>query len=184
MDPLLLGLFAIVVLAGIVSIELALSIAIVEIVAGMLVENAWSVDTASHAWLPFLAGIGSVTLTFLAGAETDAEAMRKTWKASLSIGGLSFLAPFLGAWSFSYLVLGWTWNAALIAGVALSTTSVAVVYVVLVESGLTRTDSGKLILSACFITDLGTALALSFLFVQPNAYILVMGAVWRSPSWP
>jgi hypothetical protein len=41
-------------------------------------------------------------------------------------------------------------------GVARSTTSVAVVYAVTVETGLNREDIGKLILTACFVTDLGT----------------------------
>jgi Kef-type K+ transport system membrane component KefB len=113
-------------------------------------------------------------LTFLAGAEIDPVAMRKTWKASASIGLVSFLAPFLSAWAFTYLILDWTWAASLLAGVALSTTSVAIVYVVLIETGASKTPTGKLILSACFITDLGTALTLSVLFVRPNEYIFLL----------
>jgi Kef-type K+ transport system membrane component KefB len=115
-----------------------------------------------------------VVLTFLAGAEIDPVAMRKTWKASVSIGVISFLSPFLAAWAFALFVLGWGWNASLLTGVALSTTSVAIVYVVLVETGTSRTPTGKLILSACFVTDLGTALALSLLFVRPNDYIFLL----------
>ena len=53
-----------------------------------------------------------------------------------------------------------------LAGVAMSTTSVAVVYAVMVETGLNRHDLGKLILAACFITDLGTVLALGGLFAS------------------
>jgi len=113
-------------------------------------------------------------LTFLAGAEIDPVAMRRTWRASTSIGLLSFLAPFLAAWAFTAEVLRWSPTASLLAGVALSTTSVAVVYVVLVETGASTTPTGKLILSACFITDLGTALALSVLFVRPNEYIFLL----------
>jgi len=67
-------------------------------------------------------------------------------------------------------VLGWTLKASLIAGTALSTTSLAVVYAVLVETGLNSTRIGKLIMSACFVTDMGTALALSAIFVKPNAW--------------
>ena len=61
----------------------------------------------------------------------------------------------------------------MLAGVALSTTSVAVVYVVLVEAGKSKTETGKLILSSCFVTNLGTAIALSGLFITPN-YLIVL----------
>ena len=66
-----------------------------------------------------------------------------------------------------------TLKAALIAGTALSTTSLAVVYAVLVETGLNSTRVGKLIMSACFVTDLGTAVALSAIFIKPNAWFPV-----------
>jgi len=167
-------LLALAVSAALISIKLGLSVAIVELVLGILAGNLLGFTSEGHDWLLFLAGLGSVVLTFLAGAEIDPEAMRKDWKASISIGTLSFLAPFLGTLAIAYLLLGWTWPASLLAGVALSTTSVAVVYVVLVESGTSRTPCGKLILSACFVTDLGTVVALSILFIQPNIYFLVM----------
>jgi Kef-type K+ transport system membrane component KefB len=171
---LLTIILGLAILASLVSIRLGVSVAIVEILVGVVAGNYLGVSAAGQDWLPFLAGIGSVVLTFLAGAEIDPVAMRKTWKASASIGFVSFLAPFLAACSSTYLLLGWTWEASLLAGVALSTTSVAVVYVVLVETGTSRTPTGKLILSACFITDLGTALALSLLFIRPNEYIFLL----------
>jgi Kef-type K+ transport system membrane component KefB len=171
---LLAVILALAVLASLVSIRLGISVAIVEILVGVVAGNFLGVSAGGETWLPFLAGIGSVVLTFLAGAEIDPVAMRRTWKASSSIGLVSFLAPFLAAWLFTDLVLRWTWDASLLAGVALSTTSVAVVYVVLIETGASKTPTGKLILSACFITDLGTALALSLLFVRPNEYIFLL----------
>ena len=54
----------------------------------------------------------------------------------------------------------------MICGIALSTTSVAVVYAVMIETGLNETDFGKLILAACFVTDLGTVVALGVLLRQ------------------
>jgi Kef-type K+ transport system membrane component KefB len=171
---LLTVVLGLAVVASLISVRLGISVAILEIVAGILAGNFLGISSAGETWLPFVAGIGSVVLTFLAGAEIDPVAMRKTWKASVSIGVLSFLSPFLASWAFAYYVLGWGWSAALLAGVALSTTSVAIVYVVLVETGTSRTPTGKLILSACFVTDLGTALALSLLFVRPNEYIFLL----------
>ena len=162
------------VLASLVSVRLGVSVAILEIIAGVVAANYFGISTAGQSWLPFMAGVGSVVLTFLAGAEIDPVAMRQTWKASATIGIVSFLGPFLAAWAFTAFVLGWSAQASLLAGVALSTTSVAIVYVVLIETGESKTPTGKLILSACFITDLGTAIALSVLFVRPNEYLFLL----------
>ena len=86
------------------------------------------------------------------------------------------------------MVSGWDYHAALIAGIALSTTSVAVVYAVMVESGFSSTDLGKLILAACFVTDFGTVLALGAFFADFNKWMLVFIAVlavmlWYLPRW-
>src|SRR5205085_11017495 len=116
-------------------------------------------------WLDFLASFGGVLLTFLAGAEVDPGLLRRKLGPSLLLGGASFLLPFLGATTFALWVAHWTPRASLIAGVALSTTSLAVVSVVLVETGLNRSEVGKLIMAATFVTDIGTALALSLLFM-------------------
>jgi Kef-type K+ transport system membrane component KefB len=176
-------ILALVVAASLISLKVGISVAIIEILVGIAIGNAIGINPGDHDWLLFLAGLGSVVLTFLAGAEIDPEAMRKTWKVSVTIGMLSFLVPFLGCWWFSYLVLGWTWGASLLTGVALSTTSVAVVYVVLLETGLSKTATGKVILSSCFITDLGTAIALSVLFTGPNPLFFVVIAAIGLLAW-
>jgi Kef-type K+ transport system membrane component KefB len=124
-----------------------------------------------------------VVLTFLAGAEIDPHSLRRNWKAALSLGLVSFAAPFLGALLFTRLVLAWTWPAAEIAGVALSTTSVAVVYAVMLESGLNRQEIGKLILAACFVTDLGTVLALGGLFAHVSWLLVVFAAATAAAMW-
>jgi Kef-type K+ transport system membrane component KefB len=162
-------------LASMISVELGLSVAIIEILAGMVVGN--TLHLASPDWLVFLAGFASVVLTFLAGAEVDPTALRKSWKASTLIGVLSFAAPFVAAMLACRYLAGWDWRAAQIGGIALSTTSLAVVYAVLVESGLNATKIGQLIMSATFITDLGTVLALSLLFVRPTWWLVPFVAV-------
>lgn len=149
---------------------LRVSVALTEIVVG--VGAAWVISSrwgpaamgAGEGWIAFLASAGAVILTFLAGAELDSVAFRKTWKATSVLGLIGFLAPFLGAAWVARTVLGWDPRAAWLAGVALSTTSVAVVYAVLLELGLNKTPFGKVILAACFINDLGTVIALGLLF--------------------
>jgi Kef-type K+ transport system membrane component KefB len=158
-----------ILLASMVSVELGLSVAIIEIAFGVVAGNFLGVTTTP--WVDFIAAFASIVLTFLAGAEVDPALMRDKLKESILIGGLSFALPFIGAGLFAYFVAGWDLQQAELAGVALSTTSLAVVYAVLVETGLTRTEIGKTIMAATFVTDLGTALALSILFIRPSPYL-------------
>jgi Kef-type K+ transport system membrane component KefB len=74
-------------------------------------------------------------------------------------------------------VTGWSYHQSLIAGIALSTTSVAVVYAVLVENGLSSGDLGKMILAACFVTDFGTVLALGAFFADFNRWMVLLVAL-------
>jgi Kef-type K+ transport system membrane component KefB len=165
-------------LASVVSVQIGVPVALVEIVVGALAGNIAGVKThvTQTAFVTFLASVGSIALTFLAGAEIDPVSLRRHWKISLSIGAVSFVVPFLGSFAFCGLVLGWHRQAAEIGGIALSTTSVAVVYAVMVETGLNRHDIGKVILAACFITDLGTVLALGGLFATYGWLLLVFAA--------
>jgi len=164
-----------IVLASVLSVELGISVALIEIMLGVLGGNLFGLT--STPWMDFLAAFASIVLTFLAGAEVDPTLLRTKFRASMLIGGLSFLLPFALTIPVAFFLLGWNLRASEIAGVALSTTSLAVVYAVLVETGLTETTLGKLIMAACFITDFGTALALSLLFITPTPAILLFVAV-------
>src|SRR5213596_2690801 len=159
-----------ILVASTVSVEIGLSVALIELFAGVVVGNALSLDVPS--WLGFIGSFAGIVLTFLAGAEVDVPQFRREWKASLSIGLVSFSAPFAVVGLIAYYSLGWNHRQAEIAGIALSTTSLAVVYAVLVESGLNRTITGKRIMAATFVTDLGTVAALSILFIKPSVWIV------------
>src|SRR5208337_3982995 len=115
-------------------------------------------------WLRFLASSGAVMLTFLAGAELDPRVIRTKWVEVTVVGLVGFFAPFLGCTAFAYFFLHWDMRASWLAGVALSTTSMAVVYAVMLETGFNKTEFGKGILGACFINDLGTVIALGLIF--------------------
>ena len=172
MESLLIAVIAgvLILLASLASVELGVSVALIEITLGVIAGNV--LGLTSPPWMDFLASFGSILLTFLAGAEVDPRIMREKLTESLLIGGVSFVAPFVGAWAFCAGVLGWTTPAAQIAGVALSTTSLAVVYAVLVETGLTLRPLGKLIMASTFVTDFGVALALAGLFIRPTWWLL------------
>ena len=160
--------------ASLISIRLALSVALVEIMVGAFGGNLIGMPLAP--WINYLAGFGAILLTFLAGGEVDMEVVRRNVGASIGIGFLSFLLPYLGCMMAARYLLGWPWPQAQIAGISLSTTSVAVVYAVMVETGLNKTELGKIILAACFVTDLGTVLALGIVFTSFSVWLVAFTA--------
>jgi Kef-type K+ transport system membrane component KefB len=159
---------AVVLIASMLSVELGVTVALLELTLGVIAGNLFNLH--SQEWLDFIAQFASIVLTFLAGMEVDPAYMRRRLGASLGIGVVSFLGPFVVASGAAYFLLDWSTRASLIAGTALSTTSLAVVYAVLVERRLTDTGVGKLLMSATFVTDLCTALALSGIFIKPNVW--------------
>lgn len=176
-----MALSALILLGSMASVELGLSVAIVEILLGVFAGNVLGIEATP--WVDFLAGFAGIVLTFLAGAEVDPDLLKAKFKESALIGGVSFLAPFALTWAFVQLVLGWDLRAAQIAAVALSTTSLAVVYAVLVETGLATSEIGKIIMASTFVTDFGVAAALSVLFIQPTIWLVAFIAVSVTAIW-
>jgi glutathione-regulated potassium-efflux system ancillary protein KefC len=174
---------ALALIASLLSMWLRVSTALTEICVGTLAQlilgTAFgaSVLGSNEPWIKFLAGIGAIMLTFLAGAELDPIVFRKKWKEATALGLVGFFFPFLGCAAAAFFVLGWNTSASWLAGVALSTTSVAVVYAVMVEYGLNKTEYGKTVLAACFINDLGTVLALGFIFAPFTLHTLIFAAI-------
>ena len=171
MEPVQLAavLAAAALLASVLSVEVGLAVALFELGLGIALGNIFGID-GDQAWLTFVASFASIVLTFLAGAEVDPDDFKERFGITVAIGFVSFIGPFVVATLVAYGLLDWSTKASLIAGTALSTTSLAVVYAVLVETGLNTTRVGKLLMGACFVTDLGTALALSAIFITPNAW--------------
>jgi Kef-type K+ transport system membrane component KefB len=184
-------------IATLLSIWFRISTALSEIVVGTVAQLiigaliGTEVLGAKSAWVSFLAGTGAIVLTFLAGAELDPAIFRTKWKEAMVVGLVGFFAPFLGAAAVAHFVLRWSLPASWLAGVALSTTSVAVVYAVMLEFGLNRTDFGKGILAACFVNDLGTVIALGLIFapftvrtlIFVAACVVVFGALPFVTEW-
>jgi Kef-type K+ transport system membrane component KefB len=128
---------------------LRISTARSEIVIGTVAQVVIGAVAGSNAlgakaeWITFLAGTGAIVLTFLAGAELDPGVFRAKWKESMAVGLVGFFGPFFGATLLAHFLLGWGWRASWLGGVALSTTSVAVVYAVMLELGFNQTTYGK-----------------------------------------
>lgn len=158
------------VLATIIANRLKISMALIEIcvgaLAGYLFTHYFSQDImkTNEEWIRFVASTGAVLLTFLSGTEIEPSVLRSKHKEVVIIGILGFLLPFLGAAAVAKYLLAWSLKASLLAGIALSTTSMAVVYAVMLEYGFNKTEFGKGILAACFVNDLGTVIALGLIF--------------------
>jgi len=156
--------------ASLLSIWFRISTALSEIVVGTLAQliigGAFgaAVLGTDESWIKFLSGIGAIVLTFLAGAELDPVVFKLKWKEAAAIGLASFFFPFIGCAAAAHYLLGWEVMPSWLAGVAMSTTSVAVVYAVMLEFGFNTTEYGKTVLAACFVTDLGTVVALGLIF--------------------
>ena len=168
-------------IASIVSIRVAISVALVEIVVGALAGN--TIGLPLTEWVNFLAGFGAIMLTFLAGTEIDPGVVRRHYRSALSIGVVGFFAPYLGVLVYAHYAIHWPWDQAQIAGISLSTTSVAVVYAVMVETGFNRTEIGKIILAGCFVNDLGTVLALGVVFAHYDWRLAAFGALTAAALW-
>src|SRR2546422_5675085 len=179
-------------IATLVSIWLRVATALSEIVVGTIAQLLIGalVGTAvlggDQGWIKFLSGTGAIVLTFLAGAELDPEVFRRRWKEATAVGLISFFAPFFGCAAAARWGLGWGVEASWLAGVAMSTTSVAVVYAVMIEFGFNATEYGKTVLAACFITAVGTVMALGLIFAPftPKTALFVGGLTAAALALP
>ena len=167
--------------ASLISIRVGISVALIEILVGAAAGNLVGLDITP--WANYLAGAGALLLTFLAGAEVDPVVVRKHFWPSMLIGVMGFVVPFAGVVLYARFVSGWPWPQAEIAALALSTTSVAVVYAVMVERGYNRTETGKVILAACFINDLGTVAVLGILFANYDIWLAVFAVAAAAAMW-
>ncbi len=174
---------ALALLAAVISIGLSVATALSEIVIGTLAQLVIGAALGAHflgtddGWIKFLASIGAVLLTFLAGVELDPDELKRNWKQAGTLGLVGFAAPFIGCSLAAHFLLDWNARASLLTGIALSTTSVAVVYAVLLELGFNRVSYGKGILAACFVNDLATVIGLGLLFSPFTVRTLVFVAV-------
>ncbi len=185
-------------IASLLSIWFRVATALSEIIVGTIAQLiigaviGQAMLGTDESWVKFLSGVGAIVLTFLAGAELDPAVFKLKWKEAAAVGLASFFFPFLGCAAAAYYVLGWEPMPSWLAGVAMSTTSVAVVYAVMLEFGFNRTEYGKIVLAACFVTDLGTVVALGLIFAPftfKTLVFLVVGVVvffilpWLTPRF-
>jgi Kef-type K+ transport system membrane component KefB len=161
-------------LASALSIWTGVSVALIEVFVGAIAANA--VGLTAAPWVDYLAGLGAIVLAFLAGAEIRWTVVRTRAWASLTIGASAFLAPFFSVFLFTAFIGGWSRPQALIGAIALSTTSVALVYTIVSEAGQSQSEVGQIVLAARFVNDVGTIVALALVTAEMD-YRLALFAV-------
>ncbi len=181
MDNLEIAAFFIV-LAGIMSTEFIISAAVLELIAGVIAHNVVGISHMED--LELFANLGIVCLMYVAGLEIDFDRLRNSLGPSTAIGFLSFFIPFASVLAVCTIALGMETKAGLLCAIALSATSIAIVYPIIKVYGMDAT--GRQILSAVMITDLFSMLALSLEFTDftlPTVGIVV-GLIIFSQMFP
>src|SRR6516162_9575481 len=106
---------ALALVAAIGSLWITISAALLEIVVGAIAGN--TVGLPLTPWINYIAGVGAVVLTFLAGTDIDPQVVKRNFGSSVTIGLTGFFAPFLGCLVLARYGLGWSWPQAEISGI-------------------------------------------------------------------
>ncbi|MDR3223170.1 MAG: cation:proton antiporter [Methanobrevibacter sp.] len=168
-NSLVLGIM--ILISALISIRLGITVAVIEVIFGILSGNLGFLTPQS--WMLYIATFGGVLITFLTGLEIDNSFMKDNFGKIFITGFLSFFIPFTLVSLFSYFIINWSLPVSLLAGTALSETSVSIVYSALVSKNLSNTNLGKALSGTTFITNIFTAICLSGLFIIPNVYTLL-----------
>jgi len=175
--------FLAALISTIIANRLKISMALMEIIIGAAIgfiafKTGFSDKLALDAdWMKLIAGLAAIMLTFLSGAELNPDSLKTKFKEISIVGLVGFFAPFIGASLIAYFLLDWGIRPSLLTGIALSTTSMAVVYAVMIEYGFNKTSLGKSILGACFVNDLGTVIGLGLIFAPFTYRTMIFLAV-------
>jgi len=170
-------------ISTVIANRLKISNALMEIIIGAIIgfvafkSGFFDKLTLNADWMKFIAGLAAIMLTFLAGSELNPDSLKSKFKEITIVGLVGFFAPFIGATLIAYYILHWGLQSSLLTGIALSTTSMAVVYAVMIEYGFNKTSFGKSILGACFVNDLGTVIGLGLIFAPFTYKTLIFIAV-------
>ncbi len=89
-------LAAVILVASVISVELGVTVALLELTLGVAASNLFHLQT--QEWLDFIAKFGSIVLTFLAGMEVDPAYMRRRFLAGSLL--LIVVLPRIAPWFF------------------------------------------------------------------------------------
>ena len=166
----------IVFIVGILSLKIKVTPIFLEVIAGLIVGNFFLFEP--NQTLNILSGMGILVLMYMAGLEIDFDFLKKKIKPSLYIGGLNFFIPFFGISFFCYYIYNMLFIQAILIALALSTTSIAIVFPILASKGKLTQDM-KLILSSVMIVDIICMIFLGF-FSSAFSYLTLIFIVFMA----
>jgi len=155
-----------IITAGIIALEIGFSSAIFEIIAGSIAVNFFHMSDLK--WAEFLANIGLLGLMFFAGLESDIQILKKNFLKAFFIGISSFLLPLISIFLITKFIFNYSLKSSLLISVALSTTSLALVYPLLKDKKMLKLPSGQTLLAGAMVVDIVSMFTLSFIFEGIN----------------
>ena len=152
-----------IVSLGIVCIEFSLPIALGEFLAGMI--GSFFISPADVPWISFISDLGLLSIMFIAGFEVDAKILRLHLTRNCLVGATSFGVPF-ALLIITGLIAQFPLRETVIMTLALSTTSLAIVFTVIRETNLIASVEGQILLGAAMVVDLISMILLGIIFVE------------------
>ena len=148
---------------GVACIEFSLPIALGEFIAGMV--GGFFMSPADVPWIIYISDLGLLSIMFVAGFEVDAKVLRLHLTRNCLVGVASFGLPF-ALLIVTGLLAQFSFGETVIMALALSTTSLAIVYTVIRESNLIASVEGQVLLGAAMVVDLISMLLLGVIFIE------------------
>ncbi len=157
LGPLLLALAALILatrLLGEVAQRLGQPSVLGELLAGVLLgPSVFSAVDPGDPVIRAFAGLGILILLFEIGLHTDLRSLREVGKEAVSVAAVGVVVPFVVGF-FVVQALGFTAIQSLVAGAALTATSIGISARTLRDVGRLETPEGQIVLGAAVLDDL------------------------------
>lgn len=157
LGPLLLALAALILatrLLGEVAQRLGQPSVLGELLAGVLLgPSVFSAVDPGDPVIRAFAGLGILILLFEIGLHTDLRSLREVGKEAVSVAAVGVVVPFVAGFVVLQ-ALGFTAIQSLVAGAALTATSIGISARTLRDVGRLETPEGQIVLGAAVIDDL------------------------------
>ena len=168
-----------IVSLGVFCIEFSLPIALGEFLAGVI--GSFFITPDDVPWIAFISDLGLLSIMFVAGFEVDAKILRLHLTRNCLVGAASFGLPFALLIAIG-LIVQFPLSETVIMALALSTTSLAIVFTVIKESNLIASLEGQILLGAAMVVDLISMILLGAIFIEYSvtnliAFVLLIGVI-------
>lgn len=160
MKEILVGLL--IVAFGLLSLEIGVAAPILEIVAGVIGANLFQLT--GMAWMDFIANFGILGLMFFAGLEVDREELKRNAGEASLVALSAYFIPFTATFLVTWVGFGFKVESSALTAVALSTTSLALVYPILKKRGMLEEKIGHILITSAMIIDVLSMISLAVLF--------------------